>query len=209
MIEKTGIGKRELNKARKRAEIVQVASRMFLEHGYATTTMSAIADALGGSKATLWAHFASKEDLFAAAVDLHVETFSRDVDEMLVGQTFSIPAVRRACLRFLDCLRRENSVLLYRLVISEGERFPEVTEMFYARGPTKMRGCITDFFATRFADEDARRLTAIIVAAVSGYRSDLMLRPGGSTAKEHGAFVDSLLAHIAWPPQKTAGAATD
>jgi AcrR family transcriptional regulator len=202
MIEKTGIGKRELNKARKRAEIVQVASRMFLEHGYATTTMSAIADALGGSKATLWAHFASKEELFAAAVDSHVETFSRDVDEVLVGQTFSLPALRRACLRFLDCLQRENSILLYRLVISEGERFPEVTEMFYARGPTKMRGCIIDFFATRFGDDDAARLTSIIVAAVTGYRSDLMIRPGGSTAKEHGAFVDSLLSYIAWPPQK-------
>jgi AcrR family transcriptional regulator len=208
MIEKTGLGKRELNKARKRAEIVQVASRMFLEHGYAMTTMSAIADALGGSKATLWAHFASKEELFAAAVDSHVETFSRDVDEVLVGQTFSLSAMRRACLRVLDCLQRENSILLFRLVISEGERFPEVSEMFYARGPTKMRGCITDFFATRFEDCDARRLTAIVVAAVSGYRADLMLRPGKATAKEQAAFVDTLLAHIAWPPQKVMDKAT-
>jgi AcrR family transcriptional regulator len=63
------IGKRQLNKARKREAIVQVATRAFLENGYAATSMSAIADELGGSKATLWAHFSSKEELFAAVID--------------------------------------------------------------------------------------------------------------------------------------------
>ncbi|MFC0204184.1 TetR/AcrR family transcriptional regulator [Novosphingobium soli] len=193
------IGKRELNKARKRAQIVRLASRMFLDESYATTTMSAIADALGGSKATLWAHFSAKEELFAAVVDLHVETFSSDIDEVLTGQAFSVPALRRACLRFIDCLLRENSVLLYRLVMSEGDRFPEVKETFYTRGPAKLRACITDFFATRFHRTEALRLTQIVVSAVTGYRSDVLLRPSRSTRAQHEAFVDSLLELIAWP----------
>lgn len=199
MIEKTGLSKREINKARKRADIVRVASGMFLEQGYATTTMSGIADAVGGSKATLWAHFASKEELFAAVVDLHVEIFARDVDEVLTGQSFSRAALRRACLRFVDCLLRENSVLLYRLVTSEGERYPEVKETFYTRGPVKLRCAITDFFATRFDREEAVRLTQITVAAVTGYRSDVLLRPEPVQPGQHEDFVDTLLAHIAWP----------
>lgn len=207
MIDRTCIGKRELNKARKRAEIVQVASKMFLEQGYATTSMSAIADTLGGSKATLWAHFSSKEDLFTAVVDLHVEAFSRDVDEVLTGQTFSIPALRRACLRFIDCLLRESSMLLYRLVVSEGSRFPEVCETFYSRGPAKLRGCITEFFETCFDREHALRLTQLTVSAVTGYRSDVMLKPGRSTRAQHEAFVDSMLDYIAWPPQREPEAA--
>ncbi|HUD27246.1 MAG TPA: TetR/AcrR family transcriptional regulator [Novosphingobium sp.] len=196
------MGKRELNKARKRAEIVTVATRLFLEQGYATTTMSAISDAVGGSKATLWAHFASKEDIFAAVIDMHVETFSRDIDEVLTGQTFSPAALRRACLRFLDCLLNENSVLLYRLVVSEGERFPEIKEMFYARGPAKMRACITEFFATRFDDEEAVRLTQFTVSAVTGYRTDILLRPAPATRAQHEAFVDNMMAHVSFPPER-------
>jgi AcrR family transcriptional regulator len=201
------MGKRELNKARKRDEIVKVATRLFFKQGYAATTMSAIADALGGSKATLWAHFAAKEDLFAAVIDKHVETFSRDIDEVLTGQTFSPASLRRACLRFIDCLQNENSMLLYRLVVAEGERFPEINEMFYARGPSKMRACITEFFATRFRPQDAERLTQVTVAAVLGYRSDLLIRPGGSGTKtQHEAFIDNLMAHLSFPPEKDVAA---
>jgi AcrR family transcriptional regulator len=196
------IGKRELNKARKRAEIVTVATRLFLEQGYAATTMSAISDALGGSKATLWAHFASKEEIFAAVIDMHIETFSRDIDEVLTGQTFSPPALRRACLRFLDCLLNENSVLLYRLVVSEGERFPEIKEMFYARGPAKMRAVITRFFATRFDEDEAVRLTQFTVSAVTGYRTDILLRPAPTTKAQQEAFVDNMMAHFSFPPPR-------
>ena len=192
-------GKRELNKAKKRAEIVEVATRSFFGRGYAATSMSAIADELGGSKATLWAHFSSKEDLFAAVVDYKVETFSKDVDEVLTGQVFSFPALRRACLRFLDCLLRENSVQLFRLVVSEGERFPEINEMFYSRGPAKFRNCVAAFFATRFPDEMAWRLTTMTVSAMVGYRSDVLMRPDKPTVKDHEAFVDNLIGLIDWP----------
>ncbi|PNU02006.1 TetR/AcrR family transcriptional regulator [Novosphingobium guangzhouense] len=202
MTEQTGISKREANKARKRTEIVRVASGMFLEQGYAATTMSAIADTVGGSKATLWAHFASKEELFAAVVDMHVEAFAKDVEEVLTGQTFSVPALRRACLRFIDCLLRANSVLLYRLVVSEGERFPEIKETFYARGPAKLRCAIADFFATRFDAEEARKLTQLTVSAVTGYRSDVLLRPDPVDPAQHEAFVDNLLSHSVWPAEQ-------
>lgn len=202
MTEKCGVGKRELNKARKRAEIVQVAASMFLEQGYAATTMSAIADTLGGSKATLWAHFSSKEDVFSAVLDRHVDTFSRSIDEVLTGQTFSVPALRRACLRFIDCLLRESSILLYRMVMSEGDRFPELREAFYTRGPIKLRTRVAGFFATVFDDDDAHALTQLMVAAVTGYRSDLIMKPDRSGV-DHEAFVDTMLRHIAWPEPRS------
>lgn len=191
------MGKRELNKARKRAEIVSIATRLFLEHGYAATSMSSIAEELGGSKATLWAHFGSKEELFAAVIDQQVETFSRDIDEVLTSQTYSLPALRRACLRFQDCLLRDNAVLLFSLILSEGGRFPEIKEMFYSRGPAKVRKCIAVFYATRYTQADAERLTLLTMAAISGYRSDILLRPVKPTRAEQEAFVDSFVDLIA------------
>lgn len=196
------MGKRELNKARKRAEIVNIATRSFFEQGYAATTMSGIAEEVGGSKATLWGHFGSKEELFAAVLDHQIDSFSRDIDEVLTSQTFSVPAFRRACLRFLDCLLRDNSVRLFRLVLGEGERFPEVAEMFYSRGPVKLRKCFIEFCSTQFADADAERLSRVTIAAITGYRSDILLRPVRPSAAEHEAFVDNLIALIKWPAAK-------
>lgn len=200
------MGKRELNKARKRAEIVDIATRSFFERGYAATSMSAVAEELGGSKATLWAHFSSKEELFAAVIDHQVEGFSRDIDEVLTSQTFSLPALRRAFLHFLDCLLRENSVRLFRLALSEGGRFPEISEVFYSRGPAKMRKYIVEFYATRFDEVEAVRLAELTITGIIGYRSDILLRPVKPTIAEREAFVDNLMALIDWPATKTESA---
>jgi TetR/AcrR family transcriptional regulator, mexJK operon transcriptional repressor len=191
------MGKRELNKARKRAEIVDIATRSFFEQGYAATTMSAIAEELGGSKATLWAHFSSKEELFAAVIDLQVGSFSRDIDEVLTSQTYSVPALRRLCMRFLECLMRDNAVRLFTLILSEGERFPEIREMFYSRGPERVRKCIVKFYATQFDQAEAERLMQMTVSAISGYRSDVQLRPKRPTKAEQEDFVDCLVDLIA------------
>ena len=61
--------RREARRQSRREAILDVAAQSFLEHGYAGTTMSAIAATLGGSKGTLWSYFASKEVLFAAVID--------------------------------------------------------------------------------------------------------------------------------------------
>ncbi|WP_156135352.1 TetR/AcrR family transcriptional regulator [Novosphingobium malaysiense] len=191
------MGKRELNKARKRAEIVNIATRSFFERGYAATTMSAIAEELGGSKATLWAHFGSKEELFEAVIDQQVESFSRDIDEVLTSQTYSKPALRRFCLRFLECMMRDNAVRLFSLILSEGERFPEIREMFYSRGPAKVRKCIIAFYATHVSEAEAHSLMQLTVSAISGYRSDVQLRPKRPTRAEQEEFVNCLVELIA------------
>ncbi|MCT2399825.1 TetR/AcrR family transcriptional regulator [Novosphingobium mangrovi (ex Huang et al. 2023)] len=191
------MGKREQNKARKRAEIVDIATRSFFERGYAATSMSAIAEELGGSKATLWAHFGSKEDLFAAVIDSQIDTFARDIDEVLTSQIYSVPTLHRFCLRFLDCLLRKNSIELYRLVLSDGERFPEIREMFYTRGPAKIRECVVGFYATHFDRDQAGKLMQLTVSAITGYRSDILVRPDKPTKADRETFVDNLVALIA------------
>lgn len=52
----------------KRREIVAVAAQLFEEHGFERTSMSMIADRLGGSKATLYGYFKSKEELLSAVL---------------------------------------------------------------------------------------------------------------------------------------------
>ena len=53
----------------KKSVIVRIAAEMFDELGYERASMSAIAARVGGSKATLYRYFTSKEELLRAVLD--------------------------------------------------------------------------------------------------------------------------------------------
>jgi AcrR family transcriptional regulator len=53
----------------KRQDIIRIAAKLFEELGYERTSMSMIASRVGGSKATLYAYFPSKEELLRAVLD--------------------------------------------------------------------------------------------------------------------------------------------
>jgi AcrR family transcriptional regulator len=66
----------------KRAEIVRVASEAFDELGYDRCSMAEISERLGGSKATLYGYFCSKEDLLRAVLQCQVAgVFDRRMEE--------------------------------------------------------------------------------------------------------------------------------
>lgn len=68
----------------KRREIVDVASELFEEHGFERTSMSMISERLGGSKATLYGYFKSKEELLGAVLVYDVtEQADRLMNEFL------------------------------------------------------------------------------------------------------------------------------
>ena len=52
----------------KQAQIMEAAGTLFLEHGYSAVSMDAVAKKANVSKATLYAHFGGKEELFRAMV---------------------------------------------------------------------------------------------------------------------------------------------
>ncbi|VWX46532.1 conserved hypothetical protein [Novosphingobium sp. 9U] len=196
--------KREQNKQRRRTGIVEIATRSFLERGYAATSMSAIADELGGSKATLWSHFASKEDLFTAVVDDLVARFSVEIEQALTHDSFTVEGLRRYCLRFLSKLMGEQAIALFRLMIAEGERFPEIVAVFHARAPVKMHAAAVAYFATRFAEQEAVTLARLTNAALVGYRSQALTRPTLPDEAEIETFVDDFIAHLRLPAYRDA-----
>jgi AcrR family transcriptional regulator len=71
----------------KRQDIIDVASELFQENGYDRTSMSMISERLGGSKATLYGYFRSKEDLLHAVLDYDVsEQADRLMQEFLTAK---------------------------------------------------------------------------------------------------------------------------
>ena len=64
----------------KRGEIIRAAAELFEKHGYDRCSMAALSERLGGSKATLYGYFSSKEDLLRAVLDFQVAT---DADRIM------------------------------------------------------------------------------------------------------------------------------
>lgn len=138
-------------KDRKRAEIVAVAKALFFQEGYAGASMAQIAARVGGSKATLYNHFKSKEELLLAVV--------RDVTDPPNAQALAENAPRdfRAWLVWVGviavrALTTHESLSMQRLAAAEALRFPEIGRIFYQEGvlPGHQR------LAARFKDAMSR-----------------------------------------------------
>lgn len=137
--------------SRKPAQILKAAHDVFREQGYSAASMDAIAREAGVSKATLYAHFASKEDLFAAVTSEACRAqFNRlaepaalegDIREVLTE-------VGGKLLRFL-LSPKVNKV--YRNVVAEAARFPDLGRILYQSGPGQGRGDLARFLAAATA----------------------------------------------------------
>lgn len=70
----------------KRQEIVQIATELFEQNGFERTSMSMISEKVGGSKATLYGYFGSKEELLQAVLNYDVTTEAeRLMNQLLDG----------------------------------------------------------------------------------------------------------------------------
>jgi len=140
-------GRREARKEERRDAILDVAACSFLERGYAGTTMSAIASALGGSKGTLWSYFPSKDVLFAAVLERASRAFRAELELSLNENEGLEPALLKVSESLIGKMTSEAAVALHRLVVGEARRFPEVGRIFYENAPQRTLELMAFHFA--------------------------------------------------------------
>ena len=77
---KPGRPKSEAIRQRRREEILDAAAKLFARHGYADANTQLLADTLGVGKGTIYRYFATKEELFLAAVDRLMRRLTEAID---------------------------------------------------------------------------------------------------------------------------------
>jgi len=115
----------------RRAAILQVAREVFIEVGYAATSMSQIAARVGGSKATLYKYFPSKEELFAASLE---DLIGSHAEEKALPEPTSenlVKTLAAICKKITTAMVSPPFLSLCRLVVAESPRFPEVGRAYY------------------------------------------------------------------------------
>ena len=177
-------GKREQRRLERRRAILAVATRLFLENGYHGTTMSGISAQLGGSKGTLWHHFSSKEELFAAFLDESTATFRQELLAVLEPSRELRPALIAFTQQFMNKISLPESIKLYRLIASESGRAPKVGRIFFKRVPAAVEQILGRFLedhmnADRLRAADPARAARVLIAlsACSGHQQMLLGAP--------------------------------
>ena len=118
----------------RRDRILQVAREVFFEEGFSAATMSMIAARLGGSKATLYAYFKNKEDLFDAIIADQCSVIERML--MLEEEGADVRTTLLALGRELvSAMASDQAVRTMQLIIEESRRNPELARRFDAAGP--------------------------------------------------------------------------
>jgi AcrR family transcriptional regulator len=105
----------------RRQRLLDAAENLFSNYGFRAVTMARIATEAGFAKATAYAYFASKDDVFRALAEDVARRLLNVVDEAILAPGTTTERLRRA----LTC----KDALIYRLVT----RSPHAGELFEAR----------------------------------------------------------------------------
>ena len=128
----------QLDEFERRRRLIDAAEHVFLQMGYGAASVDEIARRAGMSKKTIYRVFEAKQDLFAAVIDGRRDELAgiiegegsddaRPPEEVLGG-------FLRRIARFVLAPRQ---AALYRLVVAEAQRAPELAKAFCREGSTK------------------------------------------------------------------------
>lgn len=121
--------------------ILEAARDAFAERGFAATTMEDIAQRVGISRSALYSLFDSKEALFRALVEGMI---TRVLPEAMpeLGDYPAPEALQRFIRVVLIRLSSGNIAFLPRLIIGEGQAFPDLVKFYHDNAIARVLGAI-------------------------------------------------------------------
>ncbi|MEO3470550.1 TetR/AcrR family transcriptional regulator [Roseomonas sp. CAU 1739] len=111
----------------------EAAAVVFLRDGYAAANMDTVARGAAMSKRTLYQHYPSKAALFEAVMEDCLAPFGMDM--ALERDPDLATALRGMLEALIRHLFEPRQVAIFRLVIAEVNRSPELADAFHRAGP--------------------------------------------------------------------------
>jgi len=140
----------------KRQMILESAYRLFRTQGFDGTSMAEIVSQVGGSKATLYSHFPSKEELFVECMMAALENYMSDTLKHLdASRGDPEDALHNFGTSVLNFICSSEQVEVRRLMIAEAAR-SGTGKLFFDK-ITAVRSQVSSFLATCMASGMLRR----------------------------------------------------
>ena len=134
-------------------EITEAAFSVFAEKGYAATRVEEVAKRAGVSKGLMYLYFKTKEELFKAVVkSVVVRRVDALVDAVETTDKTSEQFIRGPLLDFMKRVPGSPIAIVIRLLISEGQRHPDLVDFYWDNVVSKGLTAIS-----RFIDRGVKR----------------------------------------------------
>jgi TetR/AcrR family transcriptional repressor of mexJK operon len=169
----------------KTGRILEAARDLFLRHGYGATCMDAVARAAGVSKVTVYTRFECKSKLFAGVIADECARCTHQLALPDVRHLDAREALTRIGANLMRAILEPRAIGIFRVVVAETARFPELGKIFYESGPAVTLTGVAEYLEQAGRNgaldiADAKLAAGQFVALVRGYshmRGVLALEP--------------------------------
>ncbi len=171
----------------KKEAIFDAALEVFLSEGFAGASMDRVAAAAGVSKMTVYRHFENKEELFLATINRHCDQIY-DVEMHPPARTRE--DAREELLKFgwtfVNTIVAYDVMALWRMLIGEVQRFPEIGAHAYDVAPARTIAVIENILSGIMEPAEASgRAGAFMHMLMGDLHQRLILRKSERDAVMH------------------------
>ncbi|EAQ23872.1 transcriptional regulator, TetR family protein [Roseovarius sp. 217] len=119
------------------ADVLRGAREVFLKCGFEGASVDAIAEKAKVSKATLYAHFPSKDRLFLSVLQAECDRLSEEICRPLSNAGDARGVLEELSRRMIGLVMDDDYIRLLRVCIGAVSVLPEAGEIYMDAGPTR------------------------------------------------------------------------
>lgn len=155
------------------AELLDIATEVFMEHGFEGASTNEIAKRANCSKTTLYCRFPTKQALFIAVLERRTEAMFKELEAALPDDAPLEETLMEFGSRVLRIALSDEKIQLQRVVSMEAKRFPELAARYCELGPERGYGRLSRYFREqikrgRLIDEDPYLMAEHLISLLTG-----------------------------------------
>lgn len=133
----------------RRETLLREATDLFIENGYANTSLDDIIDRSGGSRATIYSAFGGKEGLLQAVIGRFTDEFQEHLDAVDFDHKPLEQGLQLIGREFLQMILSPIALGMFRVIVAEAPRLPEVGRAYYQSGVARIQDRLCRYLIAR------------------------------------------------------------
>jgi len=179
----------------RRAQLLDVARRVFGSSGFHAASMEAVAKEAGVTKPILYDHFPSKKDLYLSLIDADLAVLHQEVRKALAASTGNRERIRASFRAYFDFV--DEHAEGFRLLMQETVGAEEEFRARVGRVRDQILAEVADLIVRESRSRLDREHAEIVALALIGMVETVAQREPGGPARKRQEAVD-VLVRLAW-----------
>lgn len=144
--------------------LTETAAKLFLDRGYEAVSLDDLIGRVGGSRRNIYAHFGGKQGLFIEVVTQLCDELADPLRRLDITEDTAEAALNVFGRHVLEIVLQPRALALHRLMIAEGQRFPELAQAVLHAGHNNAIRILAAWMELRRANFRSDRLPEVLAA---------------------------------------------